>query len=158
MTVDPLVVVRAVYVAAYAAILVADLRSGRIPNAITYSLLALALVARPAGIGIVPVQSLAAAAVTALVFGALALRGWMGMGDAKLAAAIALASGPALALVTLWIAFVLGGLAGVALLLLRRAGRGSAIPFGPFLALAAIAAALGSEALLERSPFRALFG
>ena len=92
------------------------------------------------------------------LFAAFALRGWMGMGDAKLAAAIALASGPALATIALWLAFALGAIVGIALLATHRIGRRQPIPFGPFLALAGIAAVLVPDQLLERSPFGFIFG
>jgi leader peptidase (prepilin peptidase)/N-methyltransferase len=67
---------------------------------------------------------------------AVVSRGGMGFGDVKLSAALGLA--------TAWIgwdalvvgalaAFVLGGLFGIVVLLLRRAGRRSAVPFGPWM-------------------------
>ncbi|MDP9265249.1 MAG: A24 family peptidase, partial [Chloroflexota bacterium] len=110
---ETLLTVRAVFVGGYLAILVIDLRTRRIPNLITYPLLLVSLLARPDGIGPAPLANLVAAAVAFVVFVLFAMRGWMGMGDAKLAALIALASGPALATMALWGAFVAGGLAGV---------------------------------------------
>jgi len=146
------------YLAAYAAAFVIDVRARRIPNWITYPLLLIGLIARPADIGLAPLASIVAAAVAFALFAAFALRGWMGMGDAKLAAAIALASGPALATIALWLAFALGAIVGIALLATRRIGRRQPIPFGPFLALAGIAAVLVPDQLLEHSPFGVLFG
>lgn len=151
-------IVRVLYVAGYALAGVVDLRERRIPNVVTYPLLVLALVARPEGFGLVPWQNLAAAALTSVAFVALAARGWMGMGDVKLAALIALASGPALAAVTLWLAFLAGALVGLALIAAQRLARGAPLPFGPFLALAGILAALAPALLLGWSPFRGIFG
>ena len=38
-------------------------------------------------------------------------------------------------MVAVWIAFLLGGIAAVVLLITRRKGRRDGIPFGPFLAI-----------------------
>lgn len=155
---DPLLLVRLAYVAAYLVIFVIDLRTRRIPNLITYPLLAAAVVARPDSLGLVPLAHVIAAALAFALFAFFALRGWMGMGDAKLATVIALASAPVVTLTALWLAFLLGGLVGVLLLAGRRVGRSSAIPFGPYLALAGIVAAVASDAVARHSPFAALFG
>lgn len=155
---DLLLLVRLAYVAAYSVIFVIDLRTRRIPNVITYPLLVAALVVRPDSIGLLPLAHAVTAVVVFALFTFFALRGWMGMGDAKLAAAIALASAPVVTLTALWLAFLLGGLVGVLLLAGRRVGRSSAIPFGPYLALAGIVAALVPELVARHSPFAALFG
>jgi leader peptidase (prepilin peptidase) / N-methyltransferase len=60
----------------------------------------------------------------------------MGMGDVKLAPTLGIALawfgwGPFV--VGAFLAFLLGGVVGVALMVLRKAGRRSAIPFGPFM-------------------------
>ncbi|HEV8228568.1 MAG TPA: A24 family peptidase [Candidatus Limnocylindria bacterium] len=146
------------YVAAYAAALWIDLRTGRIPNRITYPLLLIGLVARPREIGVVSLANVIAAVIAFALFAAFAFRGWMGMGDAKLAAVIALASGPALATIALWLAFAVGAVVGLVLLATRRIDRRQPIPFGPFLALAGAAAILIPDVLVERSPFGPLFG
>ncbi|MBI5162223.1 MAG: prepilin peptidase [Micrococcales bacterium] len=76
------------------------------------------------------------AAVMFLVYFAIAFvkPGAMGFGDVKLAAVLGLFLGylgwPQL-VVGFFAAFVLGGLTGIALILARRAGRRSGIPFGP---------------------------
>lgn len=158
MSPDPLLLVRLAFVAAYAVIFVIDLRTRRIPNLITYPLLAAALFVRPDSIGLVPLAHVITAVVVFALFAFFALRGWMGMGDAKLATAIALASAPVVTLTALWLAFLLGGLVGVLLLAGRRVGRSSAIPFGPYLALAGIVAAVVPDVMAGYSPFAALFG
>ena len=70
------------YLAAYAAAFAIDVRERRIPNWITYPLLLIGLIARPADVGLAPFASIVAAAVAFALFAAFALRGWMGMGDA----------------------------------------------------------------------------
>lgn len=71
----------------------------------------------------------------------------MGFGDVKLAGLLGLALGWlgfGHVVLGLFAAFVLGGLAGLTLILARRAHRRSAIPFGPFLLAGfAVAALLG---------------
>lgn len=158
MSSDPLLLVRLAYTAAYALIFVIDLRTRRIPNLISYPLLVATLFVRPDSIGLVPLPHVIAAAAVFALFGFFALRGWMGMGDAKLATAIALASAPVVTLTVLWLAFLLGGLVGVLLLAGRRVERKGAIPFGPFLALAGVVAALLPEVVARHSPFATLFG
>ncbi|MPY09818.1 prepilin peptidase [Arthrobacter bussei] len=66
----------------------------------------------------------------------------MGMGDVKLAAVLGLYGGWAgytAWMCTLLGGFLLGGLAGVLVLVLRRGNRGSTFPFGPGMLLAAFA-------------------
>jgi leader peptidase (prepilin peptidase) / N-methyltransferase len=74
---------------------------------------------------------------------ALVKPGGMGLGDVKLAGLLGLYLGvlgwSALA-VGGFGAFLLGGLAGLALLSTRRAGRRTAVPFGPFMLSAAVLA------------------
>lgn len=65
----------------------------------------------------------------------LASRGGMGGGDIKLSLAIGLALGWRLGLVTLFIAFLLGGLLAVILMAFRWTQRKAQVPFAPFLAL-----------------------
>jgi len=69
----------------------------------------------------------------------------MGLGDVKFAASLGTALGwlgwDTLVTGT-FLGLLAGGLYGAALLLLRRAGRKSEIPFGPFMAVGALAAVL----------------
>lgn len=74
----------------------------------------------------------------------------MGFGDVKLAGVL----GGAMAylswgtlLTGSFLAFILGSIVGVLLISLGRAGRKTAIPFGPFMILGALAAVLGAGAL-----------
>ncbi|MGV9774241.1 prepilin peptidase [Streptosporangium sp. NPDC003464] len=69
----------------------------------------------------------------------------MGLGDVKLAAVLGTALGWAgweTLVAGAFLGFVAGGLYGVALMVLRRAGRKSEIPFGPFMVAGAFAALL----------------
>jgi leader peptidase (prepilin peptidase)/N-methyltransferase len=84
-----------------------------------------------------------------LLVATLAPRG-MGFGDVKLAGLVGAAVGYVswgAFLTGAFGAFLLGALAGAALIALGRAGRRSAVPFGPFMLLAAVAALLGADGL-----------
>ncbi|HSW35551.1 MAG TPA: prepilin peptidase [Candidatus Limnocylindrales bacterium] len=68
----------------------------------------------------------------------LVSRGGMGAGDLKLMALIGLFVGLRGAAVTMMLAFMLGGLTGITLMMIRKVGRKDAVPFAPFLSLAAL--------------------
>jgi leader peptidase (prepilin peptidase) / N-methyltransferase len=76
----------------------------------------------------------------------------MGFGDVKLAGVLGAYLGwigwGALA-VGAFLGFLLGGLYGALLLLLRRAGRKSAIPFGPFMLLGAVVGVLAGSQIAD---------
>ncbi len=140
----------ALYVAAIAPELTRiDLAEHRLPNRLVVPGLAIGLLAAAgswATTGIPPlVPAIAAAAYGAVLF-LLALGGGMGMGDVKLAAVLGLASPTVtVAVASPLIAFLLGGVVALVVLIVR--GRGTRIPFGPFL-LAGYAGALAGQALL----------
>jgi len=69
---------------------------------------------------------------------ALISRGGMGWGDVKLAALIGLATGFPLVFVAIIMGAILGGVVAVALMIARKRNRRQTIPFGPFLAVAAM--------------------
>lgn len=76
----------------------------------------------------------------------------MGGGDVKLAAVIGLFLGWAgwgALLVGVFAAFLLGGLFGLAMMLARRAGRHTPIPFGPFMLLGAWIGIFAGDGLLR---------
>ena len=145
---------------AFAAVAVAlaliDLDVRRLPNAIVlpaYPVLAVLLSLDLDGSSL-----LRAAGGAALLFGffflvAFAVPGAMGFGDVKLAGLVggmtAYLSWGTL-LTAAFGAFLLGSLAGLLLMAVGRAGRRSAVPFGPFMLVAAWAAVLGAGALGER--------
>jgi len=76
-------------------------------------------------------------------------RGGLGFGDVKLVGLIGLYLGTSLTLLTLFLAFVMGAVVGLALLLLKLKQRKSALPFGPFLALGAYLAMLWGQNLIQ---------
>jgi leader peptidase (prepilin peptidase)/N-methyltransferase len=99
---------------------------------------------------LVPALVAGAGAAALILLIVVASRGGMGVGDVKLAALIGVfLASPALAAVALFLAFVCGGLTGLALLTLRLRGRKDAIPFGPFLAAGAVGAMFWGEAILR---------
>jgi leader peptidase (prepilin peptidase)/N-methyltransferase len=158
-------VMMAALLAMMPAITLIDIRLRIIPNRMMYP----ALIVFPilivtgwlAHAGTDPARAL----VGALLFGggllliALVSRG-MGMGDVKLAAVIGMVMGSVglrYVGVAAGAAVVLGGLGGIAALLLGR-GRKSAIPFGPYLAAGAVVAAFLGETLSSWYLHRVLTG
>lgn len=79
---------------------------------------------------------------------ALLSRGGMGGGDIKLAAMMGAFLGWDLVLVAIFLGVLAGGLTGVLLLVMGRKGRKDPVPFGPFLALGGVIAALWGRPLL----------
>ena len=155
---DPLPLIRVLFLVVYAAVFLVDLRTRLIPNVITYPAIAAALVVRPDGIGPIPPGHLAAGLGAAALFALLAWRGWMGVGDVKLALLIGLLSGPLLTPIALWIGFVSGGLVAIALLALGLKRRRDAVPFGPYLALGGAAVLVAGPQLLGWSGLGSMFG
>ncbi len=135
---------QAIIVAVCAAVLVActatDLVAFRIPNAITYPAILLALAA-----ALMPEGDLKAAAAGGAVAGgfmlALAIisRGGLGLGDVKLATFVGLALGVPLVYPALLLMGMLGGLGAAALLLLRLRGKSDPVPYAPVIAAATLA-------------------
>jgi leader peptidase (prepilin peptidase)/N-methyltransferase len=75
----------------------------------------------------------------------------MGMGDAKLVAVLGLYLGAAVA-PAFFVAFVVGTAVGVVVMIRKgmAAGRKTAIPFGPFLALGGIVGVLAGDPIVQR--------
>ncbi len=73
-----------------------------------------------------------------LLLPALFYRGGMGWGDVKLAALIGLVTGFPFVFIAIFLAIISGGLTAAILLLSKLKSRKDAIPFGPFLSLAAM--------------------
>ena len=128
-----------------------DLEYRIIPNRITVpgALVAIVLgvTLDPSG---EPARLIAGAAAGGfLLLAALAYPGGMGMGDVKLAAVMGLFLGRAVAPAML-IAMVAGVLVGAFVIAHQgaRAGRKTAVPFGPFLALGALVATFAGEDLV----------
>jgi leader peptidase (prepilin peptidase)/N-methyltransferase len=73
----------------------------------------------------------------------------MGGGDMKLGVFIGLVLGFPASLVGIMLAFLLGSVFGIGLLISRVKKFGQTIPFGPFLSLASIAALLWGEEIVN---------
>ena len=86
-------------------------------------------------------------AVMLLIF--LISRGGMGGGDVKLSAAVGLWLGMEGTLLFLLLAFIMGGIISIMLLVSGVKSKGDAIPFGPFLCLAAFVTVLYQPFLLN---------
>jgi leader peptidase (prepilin peptidase) / N-methyltransferase len=122
-----------------------------------------ALLARLWGVGDIPwrVGSLGDALLGALVGGGLLYalgevyfrlrhKEGMGFGDVKMMAMAGFFLGPKLVLLTIWLASVAGALVGGSFILLsRKDWRAFEIPFGTFLGVAALFAALWGNSLLR---------
>jgi len=129
-----------------------DLDTRRIPNVLTGTLAALGLVVVLAFARADVVEYLAAGAGAFLFFflAAFAYPQGMGMGDVKLAGAMGLCLGRAVAPALLF-AMVAGVLVGVVIIarLGAERGRRTAVPFGPFLALGGVLALFVGEGLMD---------
>jgi leader peptidase (prepilin peptidase)/N-methyltransferase len=80
---------------------------------------------------------------------ALVSRGGMGWGDVKLAALIGLATGFPLVFLAIIMGAILGGIVAVALMIAKKRKRRETIPFGPFLAVAAMITLLWGSNILN---------
>lgn len=129
-----------------------DLEHRLLPNRITapaaVAALAAAAVIDP---GFIPEQLIAAAGAGGFfLLAALASPGGMGMGDVKLAGVLGLYLGREVAPAVL-IALVSGVVVGAAVIARvgTQRGRKTAVPFGPFLAVGAIASLFAGDALTD---------
>jgi leader peptidase (prepilin peptidase)/N-methyltransferase len=80
---------------------------------------------------------------------AIVSRGGMGWGDVKLAALIGLATGFPLVFLAIIMGAILGGIVAVALMIAKKRKSKETIPFGPFLAVAAMVTLLWGSNILE---------
>lgn len=127
-------------VAAYVAVLVictaTDVLAYRVPNAITYPAILLALTL---GLTLPDTNRLDVVA-GGLLFGGLLFvpsiltGGAMGMGDVKLAFFVGLALGLTFVVPAMLVMAISGGLAAALLLITRLRGKGDPIPYAPFIA------------------------
>ena len=122
------------------AVLVIDLEHRRVLNVMVAPAAVVALLISFLPGGPTPVQALIGGALGFGVFFLLALigRGAMGLGDVKLAGVIGLMTGYPLVVAALALGIVLGGIAAIALLVTRRAGRKGTMAYAPYLALGTI--------------------
>jgi len=132
------------FAAASIALAAIDFDVRRLPDPIVWTTLVVLLVCFGAaaalradlpGIATAVLGGIAMLAVYVVIL-LVAPRGGMGLGDVKLAAAIGVATGwigwSAVA-IGWFAAFLIGALVGIGLLVVRRAGRRTAIPFGPWM-------------------------
>lgn len=127
-----------------------DLKTKRLPRQIIYvtaalgvPLLCVAAIVRhePRRVWMMLLGAGIALAFMGLVY--VASRGGMGDGDVRLSPLLGAYLGwlnPGLVAVGLFLGFLAGAVVGVAMIIAGRAGRKTAVPFGPFLALGTIVA------------------
>jgi leader peptidase (prepilin peptidase)/N-methyltransferase len=154
---NPELGVMAFYACLFIVIFVIDLEHSLILNRVVYPTMVVALLLSlypwpwfGESIGMRVAYAALGGAIGFLVFLLIALvsRGGMGWGDVKLAALIGLATGFPLVFVAIIMAAILGGIVAVILLVTRRRGRREMIPFGPFLAVAAMVTLLWGSSIL----------
>jgi leader peptidase (prepilin peptidase)/N-methyltransferase len=136
-----------------------DVREHRLPDWLTYpafagAALALAVAATLTGDWSAYGRAWAGAIVLAGAFVVLALArpGELGFGDVKLVASLGLLLGWigwGHVVLGAFLSFLLGGVLSIVLLSLRRAGRRTAIPFGPFLLAGTFIAIGWGDVLLD---------
>lgn len=149
-----------VFVAAFMALAVYDLRWMILPNSIVFPLQGLA--ALYLVIKLIPDSGNRGALLLASIFSVLCSAGlfyvlfqisdgkWIGGGDVKLAVILGiLLAEPQRALLMLFIASLLGSLVGIPLLLQSKAKRNTRLPFGPFLIAATIIVYIFGAGLIE---------
>jgi leader peptidase (prepilin peptidase)/N-methyltransferase len=150
--------VMAFYACLFIIIFVIDLEHGLILNKVVYPgmvvALLLALLPRPwltqwIVTGVANAALGGAAGFVILFLIAIVSRGGMGWGDVKLAALIGLATGFPLVFFSLIMGAILGGIVAVALMIAKKRNRRETIPFGPFLALAAMITLLWGSNILN---------
>jgi leader peptidase (prepilin peptidase)/N-methyltransferase len=155
----------AFYCCLFIVLLLTDLKHNILPNKIVYPAVIFALVIAALGsifgfepryianlgfrLWIIDAAVGGSIGFVLLFLPALLYRGGMGWGDVKLAAFIGLVTGFPLVFIALLLGILSGGLTAAILLLARLKSRKDAIPFGPFLALAAMAALFWGKDLLN---------
>lgn len=90
-----------------------------------------------------PLQNLFVALISAgflLILNLITKGRGMGMGDVKLAIFMGLFFGYQKIILAFYVAFIVGAIYGLILILLKKAGRKSQVPFGPFMVLGTLAA------------------
>ncbi len=149
----PLLISRLVFCSAMLVLLVIDLEHRLLPNAITIPGILVGFLLSflgPPGWFSSMMGVLAGGAIPLMMANLyLWIRGeeGLGMGDVKMLAMIGAFLGWQLMLVTLFVASLVGSVVGVGLIVFAGKDRSFPIPFGSFLALAAVLASLAGESL-----------
>jgi leader peptidase (prepilin peptidase)/N-methyltransferase len=150
--------VMAFYACLFIIIFVIDLEHGLILNKVVYPAMVvamlLALLPRPwltqwIITGVANAALGGAVGFVILFLIAILSRGGMGWGDVKLAALIGLATGFPLVFFSLIMGAIFGGIVAVALMIAKKRTRRETIPFGPFLAVAAMITLLCGSNILN---------
>lgn len=138
-----------VYTSLVIVIFAIDLETQLILDRVLYPSLALALLFSFVVPGLGPGQALLGSAIGlgTLSIPYLVYRQGMGFGDVKLGALVGMMTGYPLVFVALLLAVLSGGLVAAFLLVLRLRGRREPVPFGPFLATAALITTLWGDPL-----------
>ncbi|HWL45419.1 MAG TPA: prepilin peptidase [Ilumatobacter sp.] len=156
---DPVLPAFLVLSAALVALVWIDLREFRLPREITYTAIALsapiiviaALVDDdPRRIWRAALGAAIALAIMLVIY--LASQGGMGDGDVRLAPLLGLHLGyldPAIVPIGLFLGFAIGAVVGLLAIAFGKAGRKTALPFGPFLAAGTVAAVWAGDPLLD---------
>jgi leader peptidase (prepilin peptidase) / N-methyltransferase len=151
----PLLAVRLLFACAMIVLFVIDLQHQILPNVITVPGIVIGFILSvflPPGwvsslLGIV----LGGGVLLAIMEAYARARGFegLGMGDVKMLAMIGAFLGWQLMLLTLVLGSLAGSLIGVGLMATRRGGMKTALPFGTFLAMGALVAAVAGDAILR---------
>jgi leader peptidase (prepilin peptidase)/N-methyltransferase len=151
----PLLAARLLFACAMIVLFVIDLQHQILPNAITLPGIAAGFVlsfALPPGWLSSLIGLVAGGGVLFAIMEAYArARGFegLGMGDVKMLAMIGAFLGWQLMLLTLVLASFAGSVVGVGLMAARRAGARTALPFGTFLAVGALVAAVAGNEIVD---------
>lgn len=150
-----LLAVRLLFACALVVLFAIDLEHQILPDRITLPGIVLGLICSlflPPGIVAAAIGTLAGGGVLFLI-----AEGWsrlrnveaMGFGDVKMLAMVGAFLGWKLVLLTFVLSSFIGGIAGAALILSRRGGLASKVPFGTFLAAAALIASLYGDEIID---------
>jgi len=146
------------YVCVFIVIFIIDLEQGLILNKVVYPSMVVALL-----LSLYPLPWLTHSAGMRVAYAALGggigfgifllialiSRGGMGWGDVKLAGLIGLATGFPLVFLSIIMGAILGGIVAVALVIAKKRKRQQTVPFGPFLAVAAMITLLWGSNILS---------
>jgi leader peptidase (prepilin peptidase)/N-methyltransferase len=151
----PLLAARLLFACAMIVLFVIDLQHQILPNVITLPGtaigLALSIVLPPGWLSSLIGLLAGAALLFAIMEGYARARGFegLGMGDVKMLAMIGAFLGWPLMLLTLVLASFAGSVVGVGMMAARRGGMRTALPFGTFLAVGALVAAVAGTDILD---------